>query len=132
MKIAEQQVAVNICYEDVYGEEIIRQLPQASLLVNTSNMAWFGDSLAPDQHLQMSQTRAFETGRMMLRATNTGATAIIDPHGHIVSQLPHFTNGTLTGNAQGYMGETPYVRFGNWGTLALGLLLLVGGWTRKF
>ena len=132
--IAEQQVAVNICYEDVYGEEIIRQLPQATLLVNASNMAWFGDSLAPDQHLQMSQTRALETGRMMLRATNTGATAIIDSHGHVISQLPHFTNGTLTGEAQGYTGETPYVRWGNWGVLVLGLgLLLLGlGWIRRF
>jgi apolipoprotein N-acyltransferase len=131
MNIAGQQVAVNICYEDVYGEEIIRQLPQATLLVNTSNMAWFGDSLAPDQHLQMSQTRALETGRMMLRATNTGATAIIDPHGHIINQLPHFTNGTLIGEAQGYTGETPYVGWGNWGALVLGLLLLGLGWTRR-
>ena len=124
MNIAGQQVAVNICYEDVYGEEIIRQLPQATLLVNSSNMAWFGDSLAPDQHLQMSQTRALETGRMMLRATNTGATAIIDPHGHIVSQLPHFKNATLTGEAQGYVGETPYVIWGNWGAFLLALIIL--------
>jgi apolipoprotein N-acyltransferase len=131
MKIAGQQVAINICYEDVYGEEIIRQLPQATLLVNTSNMAWFGDSLAPDQHLQMSQTRALETGRMMLRATNTGATAIIDSHGHIIKQLPHFTNGTLTGEAQGYIGKTPYVGWGNWGALVLGLLLFGLGWTRR-
>jgi apolipoprotein N-acyltransferase len=131
MNIAGQQVAINICYEDVYGEEIIRQLPQATLLVNTSNMAWFGDSLAPDQHLQMSQTRALESGRMMLRATNTGSTAIIDPHGHILSQLTHFTNGTLTGEAQGYTGETPYVGWGNWGALVLGLMLLGLGLTKK-
>ncbi len=132
MNIVGQQVAVNICYEDVYGEEIIRQLPQATLLVNTSNMAWFGDSIAPDQHLQMSQTRALETARMMLRATNTGATAIINPQGQIISQLPHFNSATLIGKAQGYMGETPYVRFGNWGALLLGFLLLTLGWLRKF
>ncbi len=119
MNIAGQRVAVNICYEDVYGEEIIRQLPMASLLVNASNMAWFGDSLAPDQHLQMSQTRALETGRMMLRATNTGATAIIDPHGNIIQQIPHFTTATLIGKAQGYAGETPYVRWGNKPVLTL-------------
>lgn len=131
MQVAGQKIAINICYEDVYGEEIIRQLPQATLLVNTSNMAWFGDSLAPDQHLQMSQTRAVETGRMMLRATNTGATAIIDRHGQILSQLPHFKSDTLRGEAQGYVGETPYVRWGNWVVLALGVLLLALGRVRK-
>ncbi|HEX5539831.1 MAG TPA: apolipoprotein N-acyltransferase, partial [Methylophilaceae bacterium] len=64
LQVAGQQAAVNICYEDVFGEEIIRQLPQASLLVNVSNDAWYGDSLAADQHLQISQMRALETGRM--------------------------------------------------------------------
>jgi apolipoprotein N-acyltransferase len=80
LAIGGQQVAVNICYEDAFGEEIIRQLPAATVLVNVSNLAWFGDSFAPWQHAQMSQMRALESGRMMLRATNTGLTAIID-HG---------------------------------------------------
>ncbi|MBM3346956.1 MAG: apolipoprotein N-acyltransferase, partial [Betaproteobacteria bacterium] len=75
---ANLRVAVNICYEDAFSAEIARQLPAATLLVNASNVAWFGDSLAPDQHLQISRLRAIETGRYMLRATNTGATAIID------------------------------------------------------
>lgn len=114
LDIAGQQVAVNICYEDVFGEEIIRQLPQASLLVNVSNDAWYGESLAADQHLQISQARALETGRMMLRATNTGATAIIDAHGHVQAHAPHFSMTIVEGDAQGYSGATPYVRFGNW------------------
>ena len=114
MHIAGEKVAVNICYEDVFGEEIIRQLPAASLLVNVSNDAWYGESLAAYQHLQISQARALETGRMMLRTTNTGATAMIDPHGHVLAHAPHFTQTTLNVVAQGYTGSTPYVRFGNW------------------
>ncbi len=75
LEIAGQQVAINICYEDVFGAEIIRALPQATMLINLSNVAWFGDSLAQPQHLQIAQMRALETGRPMLRATNTGMTA---------------------------------------------------------
>jgi len=109
-----QKVALNICYEDLFGEEIIAPLPDATLLVNLSNIAWFGDSLAPHQHLQISRMRALETGRPMLRATNTGATAVIDAHGKVSAQLPFFTAGALTANVQGRSGATPYVRWGNW------------------
>lgn len=133
LKIAGQQVAVNICYEDVFGEEIIRQLPQATLLVNASNDAWYGQSIAADQHLQISQTRALETGRMMLRATNTGATAIIDPRGNVLAHAPHFTTTVLDGTAQGYSGTTPYTRFGNWPWLifSLGVFALLWGREKK-
>jgi apolipoprotein N-acyltransferase len=113
LDLAGQKVAPNICWEDAFGEEIIRQLPEATLLVNVSNVAWFGDSLAPSQHLQISRMRAIETGRTMLRATNTGMTAIVDPHGRVVGRLPQFTEGILSGEAQGYTGATPYVRWGN-------------------
>ncbi|HWR77149.1 MAG TPA: apolipoprotein N-acyltransferase [Thiobacillus sp.] len=128
LAIGGQRVAANICYEDAFGEEIIRQLPAASVLVNVSNLAWFGDSFAPWQHAQLSQMRALETGRMMLRATNTGVTAIIDAQGHVLASLPLFTTGTLSGEIQGYAGSTPYVRWGNapvlalWGVLGIGLL----------
>jgi apolipoprotein N-acyltransferase len=125
MGIAGEKVAVNICYEDVFGEEIIRQLPQATLLVNVSNDAWYGESLAAYQHLQFSQARALETGRTMLRATNTGATAIIDADGNLVAHAPHFTETTLNGMAQGYSGSTPYVRFGNWLFLAICFIALL-------
>jgi apolipoprotein N-acyltransferase len=113
LTLAGQRVAPNICWEDAFGEEIIRQLPEATLLVNVSNVAWFGDSLAPSQHLQISRMRAIETGRTMLRATNTGMTAIVDPHGKVLAQLAQFTEGVLAGEAQGYAGATPYVRWGN-------------------
>lgn len=131
LQIAGQKVAVNICYEDVFGEEIIRQLPQATLLVNTSNDAWYGDSLAAFQHLQISQMRAVETGRMMLRSTNTGATAIINPQGKVLAHAPHFTTTLLKGQAQGYGGTTPYVRWGNWPVIIFSLSVLTLLWVRK-
>jgi apolipoprotein N-acyltransferase len=131
LAVAGQRVAVNICYEDAFGEEIIRQLPEATMLVNASNMAWYGNSWSADQHLQMSQTRALETGRMMLRATNTGATAIINTKGHILSYAPQFTETTLEGTAHGYIGSTPYVRLGNWPVIVLCFGLLALLWVRK-
>jgi apolipoprotein N-acyltransferase len=120
LNLAGQRVAVNICYEDVFGEEIILQLPQASLLVNVSNDAWFGRSIGPRQHLQISQMRALETGRYMLRATNTGVTAIIDERGQVLQQLEMFTTAGLHSIAQGFSGATPYVRLGN--SVVLGLI----------
>ena len=125
MRVADQHIAVNICYEDLFGEEIIRQLPQATLLLNISNVGWFGDSLAPHQHLQASRMRAIETGRVMLRATNTGATAVIDAHGHITHALPFFTEGALAASVQGRTGATPYVRTGNWVVIGFCLLALI-------
>jgi apolipoprotein N-acyltransferase len=122
--VAGQRVAVNICYEDAFGDEIIRQLPQATLLVNVSNVAWFGDSLAPAQHLQIARLRAIETGRMHLTATNSGITAAIDRDGSVPLQLPQFEEGRLVVAAQGYAGATPYVRLGDWPALLLALLVL--------
>jgi apolipoprotein N-acyltransferase len=132
LHLAGQRVAINICYEDVFGEEIIRQLPQASLLVNVSNDAWFGRSIGPRQHLQISQMRALETGRYMLRATNTGVTAIIDQRGKVLQELEMFTTAGLHGIAQGYSGTTPYVRVGNGLVLGVAGLLLIIGWLSVF
>jgi apolipoprotein N-acyltransferase len=131
MTLANQKIALNICYEDVFGEEIIRQLPQATMLVNVSNDAWYGHSIAAYQHLQFSQMRSLETGRMMLRATNTGATAIIGHHGELIATLPHFTTAILNGTVQGYTGTTPYVRWGNWLIISLLLIALILLWGRK-
>lgn len=119
--IGGQSIAPNICYEDLFGEEILTSLPAATLLINLSNTAWFGDSLAQPQHLQIARMRAMETGRMMLRATNTGITAAIAPDGRVLGQLPAFTAGALRIEAQGYTGLTPYSRWGN----ALALLLAI-------
>ena len=119
LQVGGQSVAMNICYEDVFGEEIIRQLPAASVLANVSNVAWFGDSLALWQHAQISQMRALESGRMMLRATNTGLTALIDAQGVMLAYLPPFSTGVLHGTVTGYAGSTPYVRWGNGPVLVL-------------
>lgn len=124
LRLAGQRIAVNICYEDAFGEEIIRQLPEATLLVNVSNVAWFGRSIAPQQHLQISQARALETGRYLLRATNTGVTAVIDPRGRVVRSAPEFTRAVVTYDVPGRAGATPYIRMGNYAVLALCALLL--------
>jgi apolipoprotein N-acyltransferase len=123
LEVAGQKVAVNICYEDAYGAEIARMLPEATLLVNVSNVAWFGDSLAPAQHLQIARMRALETGRMHLTATNTGITAAIDADGTVRARLPQFVEGRLEIEAQGRSGATPYVRLGDWPVLGLALAL---------
>ncbi|GKS68366.1 apolipoprotein N-acyltransferase [Nitrosomonas sp. PY1] len=126
MYLAGQRIAINICYEDAFGEEIIKQLPDATLLVNVSNDAWFGRSIGPQQHLQISQMRALETGRYMLRATNTGVTAIIDERGQVLQSIEIFTTAALHSAVQGFTGTTPYVRRGNYPILLLaGLLCIV-------
>jgi len=123
LAVAGERVAVNICYEDVFGAEIRRQLPEATLLVNVSNVAWFGDSIAPAQHLQIARMRSLETGRMLLAATNSGITAVIDRDARVLAQLPQFVEGRLDFTVRGYTGATPYVRFGD--ALALGACLLL-------
>ncbi|MDD4928498.1 MAG: apolipoprotein N-acyltransferase [Gallionella sp.] len=124
LNVAGQQVAVNICYEDVFGEEIIMALPAATLLVNVTNDGWYGYSHAASQHNQISQLRALETGRMMLRATNTGVTSIIGVNGAVLQQLPQHQQAVLRGLVQGYQGSTPYVRWGNLAVLLLMALML--------
>jgi len=117
-------IAPTICYEDVFGAELREFLPAAGLLVNVSNDGWFGDSIAPHQHLEMARFRALETGRYMLRSTNTGITAIIDPAGQVVARAPQFTAQVVTGVVRPYAGATPWVRYGNWPVLvACGLML---------
>ena len=125
MAVAGQRVAVNVCYEDAYGAEIIRQLPEATLLVNVSNVAWFGDSLAPAQHLMIARMRALETGRVYLTAANTGITAAIWPDGSVRHQMKQFVQGLIEFEVRGYSGATPYVRFGDWPAIVLALLALV-------
>jgi apolipoprotein N-acyltransferase len=136
LALAGQQVAVNICYEDLFGAEIIDAWhtsgPAPTLMLNISNLAWFNDSLALPQHLQISRMRVLETQHPMLRATNTGATAIIDARGEIAAQLPYLTAGALNGQVQGYEGTTPFIRYGNWPALVLaGMLLLAAPFFRR-
>jgi apolipoprotein N-acyltransferase len=130
--VKDQLVLPNICYEDAFGEEIAGQLRDAprpaTLLLNVSNLAWYGESVAIPQHLQISQMRALETGRPMLRSTNNGATAVIDRRGKVVHLLPFYERGVLTATVRGTEGFTPYIRFGNYAFLVLGGLMLLGAW----
>jgi apolipoprotein N-acyltransferase len=127
LAVAGRRVAVDICYEDVFGEEIIRTLPAAGILANLSNTAWFGRSLAQPQHLQIARMRAVETGRPMLRATNTGMTAIIEADGRLQGVLEPFTTGVLHGEVRAYAGSTPYARYGNLPALMLMLCCGLAG-----
>ncbi len=125
------RLAPTICYEDAYGAEQLGFLPASNLLINVSNDAWFGGSIAPHQHLQIARMRALETGRFMLRATNTGITAIISPRGEIVARSPQFRTHVLNGVVQPYAGATPYVRLGDTPVLLICTLLIAGLFLRQ-
>lgn len=127
-----QKVAFNICYEDSFGAELIGPAHTASLLANISNLAWFGDSNAMSQHLQLSQARALETGRPMLRSTNTGMTAIIRPDGQIAAFAAPFTEQVLTSEVRGQTGVTPYMQYGDLPVLGLSAILLLLASTFSF
>ena len=90
------------------------QARDATLLVNVTNDAWYGRSIAARQHNQIAAMRALETGRPMLRATNTGITSAIAHDGRVLARLPWFTRGILEVEIAGRTGVTPYVRFGDW------------------
>lgn len=123
-----QKIAFNICYEDLFGEEIRAVLlgeTGASILANVSNIAWFGRSHALPQHLQIARMRSLETGRPMLRATNTGTTAAIDAAGKVTAQLEPYTVGALDVRVQGTSGLTPFTRLGNLPVLVLALACLL-------
>ena len=131
LAVAGQRLAPTICYEDLFGEELLRFLPSATLLVNLSNTAWFGHSLAQPQHLQIAQLRAAETGRPMLRATNTGMTAAIAADGTVAAVLEPFTVGALKVQVHGHQGATPYMHAGNLPVLLISAAVLVGAALRS-
>ncbi|MCY7315548.1 MAG: apolipoprotein N-acyltransferase [Rubrivivax sp.] len=131
-----QRLGPNICYEDLFGEELARRFADAAtaptVLVNISNIAWFGDSIAIRQHLNISRLRSLELQRPMLRSTNTGATAIVDHRGAVAALLPPHTRGVLQGRVQGREGTTPFAawagRAGLWPLLGAALLTLMLLW----
>jgi len=103
--------STSICYEDAFGEEAVRGMPEAAFLVNVTNDAWFGNSIEPHQHMQIAQMRALETGRYMLRVTNTGVTAIVAPDGSLVSKAPLFKQLVLRESFEPMGGMTPYAKW---------------------
>jgi len=124
--VAGQRVAINICYEDVFGAELAEVAGVATLFVNVTNDVWYGHSIGPWQHNQIAQMRALELGRPMLRATNTGITSAIDHTGRVISELPWFTQDILDVDIAGRAGETPFVRWGDAFAAGLALLVLAG------
>jgi len=135
-----QRLALNICYEDLFGEELgarfLEPANDPTIFVNVSNIGWFGDSVAIDQHLQISRMRALEFERPMLRATNTGATVIIDHTGRVTHSLPRSTRGVLVGEVEGRTGTTPFAwwvsRFGLWPIWIVALaIVLVAAYARR-
>lgn len=127
LRVAGARVAVNICYEDAFGDELRAGAAAAGLLVNVTNDAWYGRSIAARQHNQIAAMRALELGRPMLRATNTGITAAIDHRGRVVAELPWFTEGILEVAVTGRTGATPYLRHGDAIALAAAALALAAG-----
>ena len=129
--VRNQPIALDICYEDIFGEEIARTIREqeapAGILVNSTNLGWFGNTIALEQHLQMARMRSIETGRPMLRSTNTGTTAVIAANGAVVARLPVYTVGSLDATVQGTSGRTPYVTSGNMTVILVSLLLLAFG-----
>ncbi|WP_197722853.1 apolipoprotein N-acyltransferase [Sulfurivermis fontis] len=125
LPVAGQRAAMSICYEDAFGEELLHNFPAATLLINGSNNAWYGDSLAPHQHLEIARMRAVESGRPLVRATTTGISALVDHRGRLLAIAPQFVEYVLRGSVQPMQGMTPYARWGNWPVLLL-LLLLAG------
>ena len=127
LQLAGYPVGVSICYEATFGKDIIRALPQAAFLVNVSNDAWFGESIAPHQHLQMARMRAKETGRYLARGTNNGISAFIDTDGKIIQRSEQFVTTAIQSVVVPMSGITPYARTADWPTLALlGLSMVVG------
>ena len=127
-KVLETDKAIfgmSICYEDAYGTEIRQALPEANILINVSNDAWFGDSFAPHQHLQIARMRAIENGRYLLRATNTGISAIIDNKGKVIAKSPQFKPHALNAEAELFNGATPFSQYGNVFILSLSFFLLL-------
>ncbi len=124
LKAGGYSFSTSICYEDAFPEEARRNIENAAFLVNVTNDAWFGNSIEPQQHMQIAQMRALETGRYLLRATNTGVTAIVSPKGLIISKAPLFKQFVLTGKIIPMGGITPYAKLGD--SFIILMLVLLG------
>ena len=132
LSAAGQKLGLTICYEDAFGGQQLRVLREATLLINATNNAWFGDSTATPQHLQIGRMRALEAGRFMVVAANDGITAVIGPQGQIIARLPQFQKAVLRADVQPMTGLTPYARLGNYPVvIGAGLLLAVAVWRRR-
>jgi apolipoprotein N-acyltransferase len=126
LTVAGVPVGISICFEEAFARDVIRDLPEAKLLVNVSNDAWFEDSHELHQHHTIARMRALEAGRYMIRSTNTGITSLIGPHGEVIKQLPKFETGVLNAEVQPLSGATPFVRWGDLMIVGCCVFLLLG------
>ncbi len=126
MQVSGYKIAVNICFEDAFDRNILRDLPEAEILVNVSNDAWFEDSPQPWQHHQIARMRALETGRMLLRATNTGVSSIIGVKGEVINLSRQFQREVISAKVQAYTGSTPYVFWKNYLLIGVSVVILLG------
>jgi len=117
-----QPIATAICYEIAYPNLVARTALNASMIMTVSNDAWFGRSMAPQQHMQMARMRAIENAKPLMRGTNNGITALVDYRGNIYQQLEQFTAGELKGVIRPRLGQTPFALFGSWPTVIAALL----------
>jgi apolipoprotein N-acyltransferase len=125
------RVSVSICYEDAFGDEMRRAVGDSNLLLNVSEDAWFGNSLAPHQRLQMARMRVIETGRPMVRASNTGPSAILDHRGNILASTRQFEPAVARGRIQPMRGSTPYTRFGDAPVITVLIFFVFLLWIRQ-
>lgn len=125
LRAAGNSFAASVCYEDAFPAEWRNQVPTSGMLVNLSEDAWFGDSLAPHQRLQMARHRALESARPMIRASNNGLSSVINWRGEIEVIAPQFVKTVVTATVQPRIGVTPYTQYGD--IPALLLMLLIGG-----
>ncbi|SFH76991.1 apolipoprotein N-acyltransferase [Modicisalibacter xianhensis] len=127
------RIGTAICYEIIYPELVANRAADADVLLTVSNDTWFGDSIGPLQHLQMARLRALENGRYVIRATNNGVTAIIDPLGEVTTRAPRFETTSISAEVWAMEGLTPFTRIGSWPTWLLAALLIVPGlrWQRS-
>ncbi|MFM1788316.1 MAG: apolipoprotein N-acyltransferase, partial [Pseudomonadota bacterium] len=130
--VADQLIGINICFEDLFGEEIIRALSpkqvaaaQPTILLNVSNLAWFGNTIALRQHLDIARMRSLETGRPTIRSTNTGMTAYIDHKGRVLAASPAMHQDILLAKVQGAQGTTPFSYIGNTGALLISIFVVL-------
>ncbi len=124
-------LSIAVCYEDAFGAEQLYAFPDADILINVSNDAWFGESIAPFQHLQMARMRALEVGRYSVRSTNTGISAFIGPQGELLQTGKQFEEEIMTADIRSRRGTTVYADVGNWPILGLCFAILGFFWIRS-
>ncbi|MCV6588174.1 MAG: apolipoprotein N-acyltransferase [Marinobacterium sp.] len=131
LRINGTELASAICYEIAYPALVREAARSANMLLTVSNDTWFGHSIAPDQHMQIARMRALENGRWLIRGTNNGISALVDPQGNITAQAPRYTVALLTGEVTSMQGQTPWQQLGVWPSLLLAGALMLGSFRRR-